>query len=112
MKKPPLSETQFNQLMPDALNPNGFDEEDETDWSTWAMGSGVACIFVFILTFLNIQLGDLLFKGHSAELAQNLSYFLITMTISFGLFCAYASFKTRSIKSKIAKDLDARKSKR
>jgi hypothetical protein len=58
------------------------------------------------------QLGDLLFKGHSAELAQNLSYFLITMTISFGLFCAYASFKTRSIKSKIAKDLDARKSKR
>jgi hypothetical protein len=112
MKKPPLSETQFNQLMPDALNPNGFDVDDGADWSTWAVGSGMACIFVFILIFLNIQLADLIFKGHSAELAQNVSHFLIVMTIICGFFCAYASFKVLYMKNKASKDQGARKAKR
>ena len=103
MKKPPLSSSEFDQLTPSALNPNGFhgdDEDDETDWPARAIGSGVACVVVFILTFLNIQLAELIFKGHSAELAQNVSYFLIAITIGFGLYCAYASFKTSASKGK------------
>jgi len=100
MKRPPLSETQFDQMTPDGLDPNGVGDEDENDWPAWAIGSGVACVVVFILAFLNFQFADLIFKDHSAELAQNINYFLIAMTIGFGLYCAYASFKAYAIKNR------------
>lgn len=101
MKRPPLSETDFDHMTPDALDPNGVgDEHAESDWPAWALGSGVACVVVSILTFLNFQFADVIFKGHSAKLAQNINYFLIAMAIGFGLYCAYASVKAYTIKNK------------
>jgi hypothetical protein len=112
MKKPPLSETQFDQLTPDALSPNGFDDDGETDWSTWAAGSGVACVGVLILAFLNIQWGHVFFKGHSAEFAENMNYFLFAMTAGFGLYSVYAIFKAYTVKNKAANKLRAHKKRR
>ncbi len=109
MKKPPMSDTQFDKLMPDALNPNGFNEDDETDWSALSIGSGVACGVVFILAVLDIQFAGLIFTGYSAELAEFASYFLVAMTIGFGIFCAYANFKARSSKSETSKNFGLRK---
>lgn len=96
MKTPPLSDTQFDRLMPDALNPNGSLEDAEPDWTAWALGSGLACVVAFILFFLDLQFADQIFKGRSFELAQSMSYFLMATTIGLGLYCAYASFKARA----------------
>jgi hypothetical protein len=93
MKKKPLTETQFDLLNPNALDPNGHFEEEEKNWPAWAVGSGVASLVAFGLIFLNLHFAGQLFKGQSLELAQNMSYFLIAVTIGFGGYCVYASFK-------------------
>ncbi len=93
MKTPPLSETQFDRLLPDALDPNGGIEDGEPDWPAWALGSGLACVVAFILFFLDLKFADQIFKGRSFELAQSMNYFLVATMIGLGLYCAYASFK-------------------
>jgi hypothetical protein len=108
MKKRTLSETEFGLLMPDALGDTRRDDDHETDWQAWSIGSGVACVVVGILTFINIEFANHIFKGYSAELAQNVNYFLIAMCVGFGLYCAYAIFKARSIQVKLAKNVRAR----
>lgn len=100
MKTPPLSDTQFDRLMPNALDPNGSIEDGEPDWFARALGSGLACAVTFILFLLDLQFADQVFKGHSFELAQNMSYFLVATSIGLGFYCAYASFKTNAKKNK------------
>lgn len=98
MKKPPLSETQFDQLTPDALDPHGFDDDHETDWPAWAVGSGVASVIALILVFVDMHYADQLFKGRSFELAQNMSYCLTAATLGFGFYSAYAFYRASSQK--------------
>jgi nitrate reductase gamma subunit len=109
MKAPPLSETQFDLLSPDALDPNGNTEDEEIDWTSWAVGSGVACLAAFCLIFVNRHFADRIFQGNSLELAENLSYFLIAVTIGLGGYCVYASFRAYASKNKTAKTPAIRK---
>jgi hypothetical protein len=111
-KKPPLSETQFDQLMPDALNPHGIDDDNETDWPAWALGSGVASVIALILLFLDMHFADQIFKGRSFELAQNVSYCLIAAVLGFGLYCVYACIRARAQITHAAKKHSPRKPKR
>jgi hypothetical protein len=109
MKKPPLTETDFSKLMPDALDPNGSIEDNEPDWAARAVGSGVACVIAFILIFLDIYFADQVFTGRSFELAESMSYFLIAVTIGLGVYCAHAGFKVNVNKNKTTKISGARK---
>jgi hypothetical protein len=112
MKKRPLSETQFDQLMPDALDPRGIDDDSDTDWPAWALGSGVASVIALILLILDMLFADQVFKGRSYELAQNVSYCLIAAILGFGLYCVYACIRARAQIAKATKKLSPRKSKR
>ena len=90
MKKRPLTETQFDRLMPDALDPNGNTEPAEIDWQAHAIGSGVASVIALLLMFADDHFADQLFKGRSFEFAQSMSYCLMALTIGLGIYCLYA----------------------
>jgi hypothetical protein len=100
MKKKPLSETEFAQLTPDALDPSTYEVEHETDWLAWALGSGLASVVALILVFVDMHFAEKFFKGRSIELAQNMSYCLIATTLGLGLYSAYAFVKSQAHKFK------------
>ena len=109
MKKRPLTETQFDRLMPDALDPNGNTEPAEIDWQAHAIGSGVASVIALLLMFADDHFADQLFKGRSIELAQSMSYSLMALTIGLGIYCLYACVRAYAPKRPSKKKPDQQK---